>query len=127
MKVKVPRSLLSVFLLLPVAAGCSKSDDVTDPHAGKRVMIDSESLEAFIVDSESQVPAANPVTGKLTLKPALYCPNCNQWHEVPPMEQLTRMPEAGKCQTTGAILTIDGPWPEDAPIESQSDSRGVTD
>lgn len=103
-------------------AGCGDSDP--DAKALKKmVYIDTATMQPVVHDIAVSFPAAHPTTGKLTLRPALYCPNCQKWYPVPPPNEITRVPGAGKCpKDKKTSLTADGPWPDGS--ESATKSPG---
>ena len=110
-----PTALFMVCLALTGLAisGCSDSEATDDMRAGRMVYVDTKTMQPFVHDIASEFPAGHPETGKRTLMPALYCPECKQWHAVPPVEQINRMPGATRCRKTRSLLTADGPWPDD--------------
>lgn len=103
--------VLSFVVLL---AGCGgTTSDATTPK--KMVYVDTATMQPLVHDVATSFPAAHPVTGKFTLRPALYCPTCQKWYPVPPPEEITRVPGAGRCPKDKTTLLIaDGPWPDDS-------------
>ena len=111
MKMSLRKSLLAAMLLAGLS-GCGAPDEVETAVVQRAVYVDTKTLKAVVCDVVKDPPAVNPVTGKRTLMPALYCPKCLRWHPLPPLDQINRTPNATKCSKTGATLTADGPWPE---------------
>ena len=100
---------LSVWL-----AGCgSPEQPVPSGRKGKMVCVDTVTKKASVVPVTAAFPAVQPLTGKRTLMPGMYCPRCASWHPVPPPDQINRIPKATLCPKTGTPLTLDGPWPEE--------------
>lgn len=97
-------------LLATAFAGCGGGAAPPDPNANKMVYVDTETRQAY-VGNRIDTPAINPQTGKSTLMPGLYCPNCKTWHAVPPLDQINRIPNARRCVKTRVPLLADGPWP----------------
>ncbi|MCA9121231.1 MAG: hypothetical protein H6822_21715 [Planctomycetaceae bacterium] len=103
-----------LFLLLPCIsiAGCGGSEEATTNVVPRAVYVDTLTMKAMVCDVEGEAPLVNPATGKRTLMPGLYCPKCQRWHPLPPLDQINRTPNATKCSKTGVELVADGPWPE---------------
>lgn len=79
----------------------------------KVVYVDAVTVQPVVHDIAASFPAAHPTTGKLTLRPALFCPTCQKWYPVPPPNEITRVPGAGKCpKDKKTLLIADGPWPD---------------
>lgn len=104
-------------------AGCGESG--LDTNAPKQmVYIDTVTMQPVVHDIVVSFPAANPTTGKLTLRPALYCPKCQKWYPVPPPNEITRVPGAGKCPKDKKTLLIsDGPWPDGSGSATKSPGK----
>ena len=91
-------------------AGCGgTASDATTPK--KMVYVDTATMQPLVHDVVTSFPAAHPTTGKLTLRPALYCPTCQKWYPVPPPDEINRAPGGGKCPKDKTTLIADGPWP----------------
>ncbi|MBC7821434.1 MAG: hypothetical protein IAG10_31490 [Planctomycetaceae bacterium] len=105
----IPRRLL-VAMTLGVLAGCGESTPV-EPARNQMVYFDTATKKPLVHDVEISFPAKHPTTGKPTLRPALYCPTCQQWYPVPPPDQINRIPGAGRCSKDKTLLTADGPQP----------------
>ncbi len=75
------------------------------------VCVDTVTGQPCVIAATSEFPAVQPLTGKRTLMPALYCPACKKWHAVPPPDQISRTPGAGQCRRTGVPLIAEGPLP----------------
>ncbi len=105
-----------VVLCAAAVAGCGTSEPATPTgKEGKMVYVDTVTKKAQVMEVAEAFPAVQPLTGKRTLMPGMYCPKCSTWHPVPPPDQINRTPRATVCPKTGAALTVDGPWPEEAP------------
>lgn len=96
--------------------GCSKAVPPTPAAEAKFVVIDAKSGALFRVEQLPAAPLVHPQTGQPTLMPALYCPKCRAWHEVPPLDVLQRNPQAGRCVKTRAPLETTGPLPASATV-----------
>ncbi|HUG66769.1 MAG TPA: hypothetical protein VMM76_03390 [Pirellulaceae bacterium] len=112
MKMNRESILIALCVLSCSLTGCSSPAEVATDEVSRAVYVDTKTLKAMVCDVVADPPAMNPVTGTRTLMPALYCPSCLRWHNLPPLDQINRTPNATKCGKTGATLTADGPWPE---------------
>jgi predicted Zn-ribbon and HTH transcriptional regulator len=84
----------------------------TDSSTVKEVVyVDQESRQMVVMPHVEDAPAVNPATGRRTLMPGLYCPQCQDWHPTPPLEALQRNPAARRCPKCQSALTADGPAP----------------
>lgn len=77
------------------------------------VFVDRETGRTFSGPARP-TPAVDPATGRATLMPGLFCPQCGRWYAAPPWEQLQRMPGGFRCPRHGAPLEPFGPVPPDA-------------
>ena len=93
--------------------GCG-SEVVSDPRSNRMVYYDRDTKQPVVENISRTVPAIHPKTGKATLVPASYCPECRKWFPSPPIEVRERNPQAAVCPQ-GHRLTLDGPWPEMTP------------
>lgn len=94
-------------------AGCGSEEPPAPPPPPQRmVYIDMATMKPLVHDAATSFPAVHPVTGKPTLRPALYCPTCKKWLPTPPIDQVNRQPGAGLCPHDKTPLTTDGPWPD---------------
>ena len=84
-----------------------------DPQANQMVYFDRTTKKAVVYNVSREIPAMHPQTGKPTLVPALYCPQCQKWFPAPPIEVRERNPKAMICPKKHS-LTLDGPWPEES-------------
>lgn len=105
-------TVLFVVTLVHVGVvGCGSS--TSDGNAARKtVLVDRETMAPFVLEVSESLPAVNPGTGKRTLMPGLYCPQCHKWYPVPPPDQINRQPDATLCPKTRAQLIPDGPFPE---------------
>lgn len=104
-------ALLALFVgLMASTLGCSAEKPTTDSTMGLIVFVDLESREPVLDLATTEVPSVNPDTGRRTLMPGLYCPQCQRWHPAPAYDKLQRTPGAATCPTDGTPLTMDGPW-----------------
>ncbi len=92
-----------------LALGCGSAPP-PDPHANRMVYYDRETKSAVVYHISREMPVPHPQTGKPTLVPASYCPQCQKWFPSPPVEVRQRNPQAAICPK-GHTLTPDGPWP----------------
>lgn len=77
------------------------------------VYICRETGELFVGHGES-APQIHPESGRATLWPAVYCPQCEIWSPSPPTERLyghAELLDCPKCRTT---RSFDGVIPEGA-------------
>jgi hypothetical protein len=102
-------------------AGCGEwtSADVESP-AREMLFVDTRSGEAVAAPATAHLPAVNPATGKRTLMPGLYCPECRKWRATPPIEEINRQPGAGMCPVHKTPLTPHGPWPGEGALRAQT-------
>jgi hypothetical protein len=100
----------SVAILMLATLGCGSAPP--DPKANRMVYYDRETRKAVVSNISQEMPAIHPQTGKPTLVPSSYCPQCQQWFPSPPIEVRQRNPEAAICPK-GHALTQNGPWPEE--------------
>jgi hypothetical protein len=105
----------SVAFLMLVTLGCGSAPP-PDPRANRMVYYDRATKTPVVSDISGEIPAIHPQTGKPTLVPASYCPQCQKWFPSPPIEVRQRNPKAAIC-SKGHSLTQDGPWPEEVPGE----------
>ncbi|MBI1313703.1 hypothetical protein GC176_20615 [bacterium] len=97
-------------LLIVAVAGCGSTEPDTT-QIDNAVFVDTVTQTAMVLPVSDTVPAINPHTGKRTLMPALFCPDCQKWYPVPAPEQINRQPDAARCPRTETPLIADGPWP----------------
>ena len=114
MKSHLNQSLRRALLAVTLLAGCGST--TSEPAVHQLVLVDRESSEIFVASPDQSVPATHPKTGQKTLMAAMYCPRCETWHAVPPLEVLQRSPDAAKCQKTKTPLVADGPVPGNAAV-----------
>ncbi len=108
-----PESVICRLLAVAIAvglAGCADESAVVEPPT-EMVFVDVESGSPVTAPPSTDLPALHPETGRRTLMPGLYCPQCRQWHPAPPLEELQRNPEARQCPKCGAAMSADGPAP----------------
>jgi hypothetical protein len=102
---------VAMWLVAASFVGCGGgTEEASD--VDRMVYFDTKTKTAVVAEVSDETPALNLTTGRKTLMPALYCPKCESWHSVPPLDQINRIPGATKCRKTGADLTFEGPWPE---------------
>ena len=92
--------------------GCGR-ESVADAVAAQQVYFDLESKRAVAAEAMLETPAVNPVTGRRTLMPALYCAQCRAWRAAPPLEEVQRNPEARRCPKCGGATSAEGPLPDE--------------
>ncbi len=88
--------------------GCGDSQDAVPPQA---VYFDTASKQAVVFPASGEYPAIHPETGQPTLMPAMHCPQCAAWRQVPPPEQLNRSATPALCPRCRSRLQIEGPLP----------------
>lgn len=97
-------------VLIAAIAGCGSG--VPGPTTGNNaVFVDTVTLTAMVLPVSGALPEIHPETGKRTLMPGLFCPECQKWYPVPAPEQINRQPDAARCPRTRTPLIADGPWP----------------
>ncbi len=90
--------------------GCSpEQKSVADPN--EMVYIDTVTKTVMTLPVQAVIPATHPQTGKKTLVPGLYCPQCGQWYPSPPVEVLQRTASAFHCPKGGHPMSPNGPRP----------------
>ncbi|MEZ6087152.1 MAG: hypothetical protein R3C05_03785 [Pirellulaceae bacterium] len=107
------RYLLNVAIIhisLLMVLGCGGEPTQVSPKL--TVYVDAVTQEAVVSPVAVETPAVHPETGRRTLLPALYCPACQRWHAVPPIDQINRSHGATKCLKTGTDMIPDGPFPQ---------------
>ncbi len=97
-------------LLITAVAGCGPAEPDTTT-SDTAVFVDTVTQTAMVLPVTATVPAINPETGKRTLMPGLFCPDCQKWYPVPAPDQINRQPDAARCPKTQTPLIADGPWP----------------
>jgi hypothetical protein len=98
--------------MIGVVALCGCDREGTDsPVVAEVVYVDQETRQPVVMSGATDAPAVNPATGRRTLMPGLYCPQCKAWHATPPLESLQRNPAARRCPKCQSALTADGPAP----------------
>lgn len=100
--------LLAGKLIYPALAG--DRYQVREQDHQNFVFVDKESGDTFILRVKNPIET-NPVTGRQTLAPGLYCPQCQKWRASPPMEVLQQNPSASICPTHKIPMSGDGPVP----------------
>lgn len=105
-----------IALLAGLMTGCGASDD--DEKIARAVYIDLATKRAVVADVAKVYPAVHPVTGDTTLMPAMHCPRCDQWRQVPLPEQVNQMSQTLQCFKCKTALSPDGPFPPEALAEA---------
>jgi hypothetical protein len=101
-------------LLLPgilFASSCSEAAPEARVPA-EMVFFDVETKQPVVQQVSAEAPAVNAATGRRTLLPGLYCPQCRAWRPAPPLEVAQRTPAALRCPQCQGVMTADGPVPE---------------
>lgn len=93
-----------------VIGGCSQPQTPTAP-ATEMVYIDTATQKVLMLPVQTAIPATHPETGKKTLVPGLYCPECGKWYPAPPTEVLQRSASAYRCPKGGHPMSPNGPRP----------------
>jgi hypothetical protein len=94
---------------LMTACSCGGGDEAV--KSAPVVYVDRETRRPVVLSGTVETPAVNPETGRRTLMPGLYCPQCQAWHPTPPLEVLQRDPAARRCARCQSPLTANGPPP----------------
>ena len=96
-------------LAYPVLFGGSLA--IPDDQLQEIVYVDTESGEAFLLRARNS-PESHPETGESTLIPGMYCPQCQSWKPVGPLEilQTSRVPQ--RCPVHRTLMLRDGPLPD---------------
>jgi hypothetical protein len=101
-----------VVLLAGVMVGCGASVD--NEAVARAVYIDLATKRVVVADATKEYPAVHPVTGDPTLMPAMHCPKCGQWRQVPLPAQVNQMNQALQCFKCKTELSPNGPFPPEA-------------
>ena len=105
---------LLLSLVFTAFTGCS-SDTGSGKEAGSPVvLVDNQTFEVFLIETKPTGAVSNPTTGRNTLMMGAYCPDCDRWYPLPPMEVLQRSASARNCPVHKTPLQADGPVPEAA-------------
>jgi hypothetical protein len=110
--------LIVLCVCLSGCGGSTGSAPRTTPPTGRMVYVDTATMQPLVHDVATSFPAVHPQTGKPTLRPALYCPKCQQWYAAPSVDQVNRVPGAGQCPKDRTALTAEGPWPDGSTTKS---------
>ena len=94
-----------------VACSCSRSMPEAQVPT-EMVFFDVETKQPVVQPVSAEAPAVNAATGRRTLLPGLYCPQCREWRPAPPLDVAQRTPAALRCPQCQAAMTADGPVPE---------------
>ncbi len=103
-------ALITVGLL---NGGCSETPQ-TITHPDQMVYVDTATQTPLTLPIQATIPAPHPKTGKKTLVPGLYCPQCSAWYPAPPVEVWQRSGSPFKCPKGGHPMSPHGPRP---PVE----------
>lgn len=105
----VPAFVVAAMLM----SGChQQQQSVANPN--EMVYVDIATQTPMTLPVQASIPAAHPKTGKKTLVPGLYCPECGVWYPAPPVEVLQRTASAFHCPKGGHPMSPNGPRP---PVE----------
>ncbi|HET6425205.1 MAG TPA: hypothetical protein VFG20_16070 [Planctomycetaceae bacterium] len=102
---------LAVPVCLVVMTGCGR-EPMAVVDTTQRVYVDTATQTALMLPIQEKVPAKHPQTGKNTLVPGLYCPQCGRWYPAPPMEVVQRTGTASRCPQGGHPMSPHGPSPQ---------------
>jgi hypothetical protein len=69
---------------------------------------------AVFIGRGEPAPVIHPVTGRATLFPGLYCPQCEKWSPAFPMERLYGNPAMLNCPVCRTPRTFEGDVPDEA-------------
>lgn len=101
---------LCPLLVLALPLGCSPAGD---PPAPQAVFIDGVTKQVVVTTASAPFPAIHPETGQATLMPAMHCPRCVAWRQVPPPDQLNQAGRALACGKCKQPLQLEGPLPDE--------------
>ena len=104
--------LLAGRLIYPVIAG-EPTWKVRESDRPELVFVCRESGEAFVLRAHSAIEK-HPRTGQSTLKPGLYCDQCQKWRASPPLNVLQQNPSASLCPIHKSPMSKNGPVPKPA-------------
>jgi hypothetical protein len=102
--------IVALVAVLATFGGCGRHG-TDSARSAPIVYVDRETQQPVVLTGAVDAPAVNPQTGRRTLMPGLYCPQCQAWHPTPPLEVLQRDPAARRCPECRSPLTSDGPSP----------------
>jgi hypothetical protein len=106
--------VVGAILFISVIAASARSRNVVS-HADQppAVYICRESKEVFFGTISPQ-DVVHPVTGRATLSPAIYCPQCETWQPAPPTERRYNQAEGLLCPKCRTPRSFAGELPETA-------------
>lgn len=107
---------LCPLLMLALSLGCSPEGE--PPAPSQAVFIDAVTKQVVVAAASAQYPAIHPETGQATLMPAMHCPRCVIWRQVPPPDQLNQSGRALTCAKCKQPLQLEGPLPDEPPAKS---------
>jgi hypothetical protein len=90
-----------------------QSSDPDGESLHRSVFVCRETGELFLA-AGMPAPGIHPDTGRATLWPALYCPECETWSASPPIERIYGHVDLLDCPKCRMRRTFDGPPPEEA-------------
>lgn len=105
------RVLLMAICLATCSAGCGREPVAVVDHE-HRVYVDLPTQKPWMLPVQDHVPAKHPETGKNTLMPGLYCPQCGRWYASPPVDVVQRTGSASRCPKGGHAMSPHGPAPQ---------------
>ena len=91
--------------------GCGHEPVAVVDHT-QRVYVDLATQKPLMLPVQDHVPAKHPETGKNTLMPGLYCPQCGRWYASPPTDVVQRTGSASRCPKGGHPMSPHGPAPQ---------------
>lgn len=104
--------VVSAILVIGVIAGSARSrNSASHSDQPPAVYICRESKELFF----GTIPpneVVHPITGRATLLPAMYCPQCEVWQPAPPMERRYGQAEGLLCPKCRTPRSFTGDIPE---------------
>lgn len=107
----IPSAIWIATSICALISGCGH-EPVVIADTSQRVYVDIATQKALMLPIQDKVPAKHPETGKNTLVPALYCPQCGRWYPAPPMEVVQRTGTASRCPQGGHPMSPHGPSPQ---------------
>ena len=103
-----PALRMASLVTLAVLTGCGAGEPAEPPLA---VYFDADRRQPVVMPASEHYPATHPATGRPTLMPAMHCPKCNAWRQVPLPEHLNRSAAPAICAKCRSRLQADGPLP----------------
>lgn len=101
-----------LFSVLTGLFGCESAPVELTATTQQLVAFDPSRKAAVLVEGAALLPCPHPEKPQVTLQPALYCDVCQVWYPTPPLLELNRTGNGGRCPKSGTPLQMTGPLPE---------------